>query len=148
MWFGCALLAFGCTMRRGEVWVVPGSSRDDLRFAIGESRGSDKPIDNLNFVRVSACGVSPSETRVGERVMWTAGGAAAPQALAGTFAYGRPPAGLRTERGPEPLLPGCYVVEISGAGISGADCFEIDERGTVRESADPVIECQVRDRAS
>ena len=140
-------LLAGC-MRPSAVWVEPGSTRENLRFSIGKSLRSHAPIDNLNFVRVSACGVGKGERTVRERVLWLASGFASPDALAGTFAYGSPPHGLVTRRAPEDLRPGCYVIDISGEGISAAACFEVDGQGVVRPSSSTTLECQVRGRAS
>ena len=106
--FACAmmiaLLLVGC-MRPSAVWVEPGSTRENLRFSIGKKRGSHVPIDNLNIVRVSACGVGKGERTVGERVLWLASGFASPDALAATFVYGYPPHGLNTRHAPETCSP-------------------------------------------
>ncbi|HEX6533146.1 MAG TPA: hypothetical protein VF041_01030, partial [Gemmatimonadaceae bacterium] len=63
-------------MRRAAVWVEAGSTRDHLRFGYGQVRGSPGSIASLDEVRVSACGVSPRERRIGERVLWLAAGTA------------------------------------------------------------------------
>ena len=44
--------------------------------------------------------------------------------------YGEPPTGFQSERGPEPLVPGCYQAAILGTG--GVQ-FMIDLDGGVRE---------------
>jgi hypothetical protein len=141
-------LSLGCTMRHSAIWVEEGSSTTQLRFGVGATRGSRDPIDNLNLIRVSACGVAASERGVSEKVMWLATGSAVSEALAGTFAYGQPPAGLTNREGPMPLAPGCYVIDISGTGISAGACFQVSASGAVTRPATTVIDCQVRDRAS
>ena len=141
-------LAAGC-MRHSAVWLEPGSTLEHLRFGYGARRGSHEPLDDLQLMEVAACGVGPSERRVSERVFWLASGSAIdPTALAGVVSYGEPPRGLVTRRGPERLVPGCYVFSISGNGISAGTCFEISAQGGITQSETPVLECQVRDRAS
>ena len=141
-------LAAGC-MRQSAVWLEPGSTLEHLRFGYGARRGSHEPLDDLQLVQVAACGVGPRERRVGERVLWLASGNVSDAtALAGAVSYGEPPRGLVTRRGPERLAPGCYVFSISGNGISASTCFEISAQGGITQSETPVIECQVRDRAS
>ena len=141
------LSGIACTMRRSAVWIADASSAADLRFGIGRTRGSTEPLDNLNFVRVAACGVGPNERGVGERILWLATGHASPESLAGEFRYGEPPRGLVTRQGPLPLTPGCYVIDISGEGISSGACFTVSPSGLITVNSDSVITCQVRDRA-
>jgi hypothetical protein len=139
-------LVTGC-MRRSAVWLVPHSTAEHLRFGYGATRGSSEPLADLQWMRVSACGVGPGEHTVGERVLWLASGSAVdPAALAGTVLYGEPPRGLVTRRGPKPLVPGCYVFSISGNGISASVCFEVPVQGEVYKS--PATDCELRARAS
>ena len=139
-------LVAGC-MRRSAVWLEPHSTAEHLRFGYGATQGSSEPLADLQWMRVSACGVGPRERGVGERVLWLASGSAIdPAARVGTVAYGEPPHGLVTREGPKPLAPGCYVLSISGNGISASVCFEVPRQGEVYTS--PATDCEVRDRAS
>jgi hypothetical protein len=143
----CLVVLGACTMRPSSVWIRYGSTRDHLRFAFGESRGSQRPLDNLESVRVTACGVGKGEQRVGERVLWLATASVPLRDAAGTFEYGQPPRGMTTRTGPEPLTVGCYVVSIMGSGISAGDCFDLRPNGTAVRSVTRVLDCEVRDRA-
>jgi hypothetical protein len=134
-------------MRRSAVWLEPHSTLEHLRFGYGATREGREPLEDLQMMRVSACGVGPREQFVGERVLWLASGSAIdPAALAGVVSYGEPPPGLITRQGPKRLVPGCYVFSISGNGISASVCFEIPRQGEVYKS--PATDCEVRDRAS
>lgn len=141
------VLASGC-MRPSAVWVEPGATVNALRFGIAQRLHGTASVADLQLVRVSACGVAKNERVVAEKVLWLASGSAVPEARHGSFAYGQAPTGLVTRQGPAPLGPGCYVIDISGEGISAAACFIVDAVGTITPSPQTVIECQLRDAAS
>ena len=49
------------------------------------------------------------------------------------FRYGRPPGhGWVTVYEPDPLRPGCYLLDVRGGGIGGAQWFTVDSAGSVR----------------
>jgi hypothetical protein len=132
-----------CTMRHSAVWVDAGAV-EDFRFWVADSRERRGPIDNLQLIRIGECGAWP---RV--RMTWEAGGsltATSDTALAIT--YGHPPAGFINRVGPEPLRPGCYVLEISGAGVSASTCFEVDSARRVTPLSGGTLKCEPRDRAT
>ena len=145
------LLALGLVtacMHRAAVWVEPGATRDRLRFIVGQARGSTEPVANVTDLRVATCEGTSRGQHASNRVMWLASGSAwGKPAAAVNFAYGEAPLGLVTHSGPEPLAAGCYVISISGAGISASEHFEVQTDGTVH----PMIvrsDVEVRDRAS
>lgn len=142
-----ALLSVGALaawMHRADVWVAPGATRERLAFVVGEARGSTEPLDNLQLVRVMECRAWPNA-----RTFWEATGTATGEALREqSFEYGRPPAGLVTRDGPEALAPGCYVVDISGAGIGASACFAVGADGTVSERPGGPLKCEDHDRAT
>ena len=142
-----ALWLLASCMRLSAVWLEPHSTAEHLRFGYGAKMGSSEPLADLQWMRVSACGVGPNEHGVGERVLWLASGSAIdPTVLAGTVSYGEPPRGLVTHEGPKALVPGCYVFSISGNGVSASVCFEVPAQGEIYKS--PATDCEVRDRAS
>lgn len=125
----CGMLPIGgCMMHRAALWITDGSTGSRLQFGYGAARGSTVPLDAMDWIRVAACPGAPEG-----RVVWEATAAQGPRNYAGTFTYGSPPVGFRTQTGPVPLTPGCYVAELSGEGTTAGICFTIDPNSRVAE---------------
>jgi hypothetical protein len=136
-------------MRRAAVWIEPGATRDHLRFGVAQARGSNDPVENVNDVRVTSCEVPSRGRHVSDHVMWLASGSAWGKPVAAVnFGYGEAPTGLVTRSGPEPLAAGCYVISISGTGVSASEQFEVRTDGTVQSKSTKLADVEVRNRAS
>lgn len=122
-----------------KLWVVPGSTAENLVFGFAESRGREEKV-HLQSVQVFPCrslkksaGELTSETEV----LWQAEvPAGATASLSNRIAYGRDEQGLRTIRGPAPLAAGCYAALAHGRDRrerlrAGALRFEVTEAGKV-----------------
>lgn len=137
-----AATVVACTMRHSAVWIEAGAV-DDLQFWVADSRAGRGPVDNLQSIRVRKCGAWPDV-----RMAWEASGSLVRPNAALAVAYGRPPEGFVNRVGPEPLRVGCYMVEISGAGVSASTCFQVDTVGRVTPLSGGTLRCERRDRAA
>lgn len=139
---------FAACSRPAAIWLEPGSTVASLRFSYARERGTARPLASLEGIRVTRCGVGPGES-IGQQVVWSAVAASgALHDVAGSFAYGAPPQGMQTSRQPQALVPGCYVVSISGTGVSASECIEIRADGAAVVSPDKVLDCETRPRSS
>lgn len=120
---GCILL--GSCQRSLSMWVVPGSTSDDMVFGLAESREREEKV-RPQSIMVFTC----EEMKKGKGEMPSAAHslwhASAPTAASATPAsritYGRDEHGLTTLRGPSPLVAGCYAVV----------AYAQDQRNTLR----------------
>ena len=131
-----ALTATGC-MRRSAVWVEDGSTRERLQIWVAATREARGPIPSLSLVRIGRCGDWPNV-----QMVWEAAGDLVDSGKAEAFLYGRPPAGLTSRRGPAPLEAGCYIVEVSGTGVSASTCFEVEADGRVTPLRGGTLKCE------
>lgn len=128
------LLVAGCPQET-SIWIVPGSSADQLVFVLGEERGRSQPI-STSLVRVDRCeavadqGNYPSATEAA----WFVEKEIGPHVKLSQVTYGEVPQGYRETQPAEPLeRPGCYLATISGTGAVG---FEVDAQGKITEMSE------------
>jgi hypothetical protein len=116
-------------MRRAVLWIIPGSTADALTFGLAQARGSKEAVESFDWVRVATC----DDPNRHQDILWEASGSSLPQGIAPTrIRYGVAPPRFRTEKGPRPLTPGCYVAHVSGEGVSAAAHFLVDSLGGVQ----------------
>jgi hypothetical protein len=107
------------------VWIEPGSTVQRLTFGVAQSRGGP-PVADLKAFEVNRC----ASRGVDETTVWLIEAASeAPKPT--RITYGTVPAGFTLRTGPQPIVPGCYRVHVSG---SGALRFAVDADGRLHES--------------
>lgn len=102
------------------VWIEPGSTAEDLTFVLGTERGDEELLQTP--LQVLACD-APSYNDP----LWFA------DVDASRVVYGRSSPGVESGMDARPLGPGCYQVDITGAG---GVRFQVGEGGSVRELPD------------
>jgi hypothetical protein len=96
-----------------QLWVVPGSTAENLVLGFAESRRDEEKV-RPHSVQVFPCAAvkKPAGELTSEaEALWQATvppGVEAP--AVNRLTYGRDEHGLRTTRGPAPLAAGCYAV--------------------------------------
>jgi hypothetical protein len=94
----------GCAPAQNALHLAPETSADSLVFVLTGPEGSGPAQAWVYGLSVVECGT--------ERAMWTI--ATTGGSLPSHVTYGRPVPGFVVREGPEPLVPGCYDVFISG----------------------------------
>src|SRR5918999_538123 len=113
------LIIGGCPQRTG-VWIREGSTSNDLVLEFGKERG--KPGNAaIGAIRVYRCDAPATGAGAAWVVGPASGTADVPQ-----IRYGETPVGFTSDQGPQPLVSGCYRVDISGTGKTE---FVIDSAG-------------------
>lgn len=138
----CSLLLLsGCT-RKTSIWVEPGRTAGDVAFGVGTTRHRPRRI-TVGALRVDRCetmdrtpGVYPPVSRS----VWALEGIPQQETAVSSITYGRAPAGYRELHRAEPLTRGCYIVTLSGTGVTG---FVVDSAGRVVEMS----QAELRQRA-
>lgn len=123
---GSALL--GSCQRPLQIWVVPGSTSDEVVFGLAESRKREESV-RLSSILVFTCEAmkeGKGEMPNVSRSLWYAHVPVEETSERTTrITYGREEHGLVTRRGPSPLSAGCYVVI----------AYAHDQRNTLRMAA-------------
>lgn len=141
------------------LWIIPGSTNDNLVFGFSRSRQS-KAKAEPGSLKVFPCSVIGRKQPGGsyfpsdEHAVWVAvvpNGKRYHESAKATnrLTYGRDEFGLRTELGPKALTaPGCYVATVTASdAVSGANLlFKIGNDGVVVEVDDPKEFAKVFDK--
>jgi len=118
-----AFAALACE-EKTALWIIPGSTANQLEFGVSHRRGGTKPIE-FQILNVHTCpGASGQEV---EYWVLVADSSAVPSAR---IRYGVPPPGYRSLMGPLSIDPGCYHAAIAGTGRLQ---FEVGADGRVLE---------------
>jgi len=121
------LLLAGCPQRTA-IWVVPGSTRDSLVFALGARRGHEKSFQWL--IRVDRC-EDPGRGYYKGDALWTAWVDHSKFWKWPTrVTYGVAGKGIEVLDSVKPLTVGCYLATTNGTGDIA---FVIDSAGAVTE---------------
>jgi hypothetical protein len=112
------------------VWIDPGASASSLAFNLGKERGVPDEV-SLNFVVVSKC--DPVASSPDSGMVWRIVTKVRPQRVK-VLRYGEPPPGFTVQKGPHPLVRGCYTIQISG---TGATEFLVNDIGAVTDRGSP-----------
>ncbi len=121
-----AVGSLGCPAKTA-IWVVPGSSVDNLVFGISDRREGTRPVA-FGALRVYPCGgfdYGPTGAT------WLLTPNVPSPDYPTRIRYGLVPPGFEAVQGPMLLTEGCYRAEILGTGLVQ---FEIGKDGTVAET--------------
>ena len=128
------------------LWVIPGSTANNLEFGFSESRGGEEKVQPSS-IRIFPCASIKRQSEGGyypgeDGAVWSAATLSTTlPAPTNRIKYGQAP-GLENRRGPQPLAaPGCYVViayardshDITSVATVG---FTLDEGGKVQEMSE------------
>ena len=124
---GTTLVLAGCLMK-SAIWVVEGSTSDHVEFGISDKRHGSRAIE-WGVLTIWEC---PRQDRAPQHTLWTLTRETRfwKDEWPVRIVYGAPPAGFKSDKGPEALVPGCYEAVTSG---TGSVRFVIDSIGSVVE---------------
>jgi hypothetical protein len=143
---GVISLLFSSCQYSLALWVIPGSTANNLVFGFSESRSSDEKVQPSS-IRIFPCASIKRQPEGGyypgeDAAVWSASTlSAALPAPTNRITYGQAP-GLENRRGPQPLAaPACYVViayardsrDITSVATVG---FTIEGDGKVQEMSE------------
>ena len=141
------MLLTGCPEKRA-VWVIPGSTAEDLVFATATERnGSNiRPWRSLVVERCAqfwlpAVGTPDRHWELNRVYVDSSEGG---PAVAGRIRYGHVPDGYRERRPAQALLPGCYVAAIGSNSVS----FRLDSTTRIQELSPAEAQRLVRANAA
>lgn len=120
--------------QKTAVWIRPGVNSSELAFDFGRVRGKSREV-TIDVVRVYHCSdiVGVGGTEADRRAMWALWSEGRARTLS-RVRYGEVPPGFRSSVGPKPLVPGCYIVQISGTGRTS---FVIEPNHEVTDEGPP-----------
>ena len=99
------LAVVACVPAQSALQLAPDATADSVVFVLTNADGTGPAQGWIYGLSVVACGTDHS--------LWTIA-TAGERSLPARITYGRPVPGFAVREGPEPLVPGCYDVYISG----------------------------------